>query len=74
MKSLSSVIIEYILINIVNDIPIVRDSKCTSKWFSDERAISATFCKSDMNPWSNYLDNLSTMPHDWEWEVFIWVE
>ena len=64
MKSLSSKIIDYILTNIVKDIPIVGDRKCTSNWFSDERVVSATFCKSDMDPWSNYLDNLNTIPRD----------
>lgn len=74
MQSLGSAIIEYILINVVNDIPIVGETKCTSEWFSDERVLSATFWKSDMNPWNNYLDNLSSSPWDWEGEVFIWVE
>lgn len=66
MESLSYIIIEYIPIKIVKDMPIVEDAKYISKCFSDERAISAIFCKSDMNPWSNYLNNLSMTPCDWE--------
>lgn len=29
---------------------MVEDTKHPSEWFYDERAISAVFCKTDMNP------------------------
>lgn len=64
MESWILLIIKYIPINIVKGTPIVEDTKHPSEWFYDERAISAVFCKSDMNPWSEYLDDLSMTPHD----------
>ena len=60
------IITEYSPINTVKDMPVIEDTKYTLKRFSDEWAIRAIFCKNDMNPWSNYLDNLSTTPRDWE--------
>lgn len=49
LESLSSIIIEYIPVNIAKDMPMAEDIKYTLKWFSDEQAVRAIFCKNDMN-------------------------